>query len=54
MVYPMVGFIGLGIMVEAIGEAFVLAEKVGVDPDMVFQSIRGGLGGNSILDYKGR
>ena len=38
--------------IEAIGEAFVLAQKAGVDPELVFQAIRGGLAGSSVLESK--
>ena len=38
--------------IEAIGEAFVLAQKAGVDPDLVFQAIRAGLAGSNALEAK--
>ena len=38
--------------IEAIGEAFVLAQKAGVDPELVFQAIRGGLAGSNALEAK--
>ena len=38
--------------IEAIGEAFVLAQKAGIDPELVFQAIRGGLAGSSALEAK--
>ena len=38
--------------IEAIGEALVLAQKAGVDPDLVFQAIRGGLAGSNVLEAK--
>ena len=36
----------------AMSEALVLATKAGVDPDLVFQAIRGGLAGSAVLDAK--
>ena len=36
----------------AISEAFVLATKAGVDPKVVYQAIRGGLAGSTVLDAK--
>jgi len=42
--------VALNIM--AISEAFVLATKAGVDPKVVFQAIRGGLAGSTVLDAK--
>ena len=38
--------------IEAIGEAFVLAQKAGVDPERVFQAIRAGLAGSNALEAK--
>jgi 2-hydroxy-3-oxopropionate reductase len=38
--------------IEAIGEAFVLAQKAGIDPELVFQAIRGGLAGSNALEAK--
>ena len=38
--------------IAAMSEAFVLATKVGVDPDKVYQAIRGGLAGSAVLDAK--
>ena len=38
--------------IEAIGEAFVLAQKAGIDPEVVFQAIRSGLAGSSALEAK--
>jgi len=34
-------------------EAMVLATKAGVDPEKVYQAIRGGLAGSTVLDAKG-
>ncbi len=38
--------------IAAMSEAMVLAAKAGVDPEMVFQAIRGGLAGSAVLDAK--
>jgi 2-hydroxy-3-oxopropionate reductase len=38
--------------IAAIGEAMVLATKAGVDPEKVFQAIRGGLAGSTAMDAK--
>lgn len=38
--------------IAAMSEAFVLATKAGVDPDKVYQAIRGGLAGSIVLDAK--
>lgn len=38
--------------IAAMSEAFVLAAKAGVEPDLVYQAIRGGLAGSTVLDAK--
>ena len=38
--------------VEAVGEALVLAVKAGLDPNVVFDAIKGGLAGSAVLDAK--
>jgi 2-hydroxy-3-oxopropionate reductase len=38
--------------IAAVSEALVLAAKAGVDPDLVYQAIRGGLAGSTVLDAK--
>jgi 2-hydroxy-3-oxopropionate reductase len=38
--------------IAAVSEALVLATKAGVDPNLVYQAIRGGLAGSSVLDAK--
>lgn len=38
--------------IAAVSEALVLASKAGVEPDLVFQAIRGGLAGSTVLDAK--
>jgi len=35
-----------------VSEAMVLATKAGVDPEKVFQAIRGGLAGSAVLEAK--
>jgi len=42
----------VGIHIEAMGEAFLLATKSGVDPMKVFKAIRGGLAGSNVLNAK--
>jgi 2-hydroxy-3-oxopropionate reductase len=39
--------------IEALSEAMVLAQKAGVDPENVFNAIRGGLAGSAVLEAKG-
>ena len=38
--------------IAAVGEAMVFATKAGVDPEKVYQAIRGGLAGSTVLDAK--
>jgi 2-hydroxy-3-oxopropionate reductase len=38
--------------IAAMSEAMVLATKAGVDPEKVFQAIRGGLAGSAVLEAK--
>ncbi len=38
--------------IAAMAEALVLATKAGVDPELVFQAIRGGLAGSTVLEAK--
>ena len=38
--------------IAAMSEAMVLATKAGVDPEKVYQAIRGGLAGSNVLDAK--
>jgi len=38
--------------IAAMSEALVLAAKAGVDPERVYQAIRGGLAGSTVLDAK--
>ena len=39
--------------IAAVSEAFVLATKAGVDPQLVFNAIRGGLAGSTVMEAKG-
>ena len=39
--------------ITALSEALVLAQKAGVDPEKVFQAIRGGLAGSAVMEAKG-
>ncbi len=38
--------------IAAMSEAFTLATKAGVDPELVFEAIRGGLAGSTVLEAK--
>lgn len=38
--------------IAAMSEALILATKAGVDPEKVYQAIRGGLAGSTVLDAK--
>jgi 3-hydroxyisobutyrate dehydrogenase-like beta-hydroxyacid dehydrogenase len=38
--------------IAAMSEAMVLATKAGVDPEKVFEAIRGGLAGSTVLNAK--
>ncbi len=42
----------VGLNIAAMSEAMVLAVKSGVDPERVYQSVRGGLAGSAVLDAK--
>lgn len=39
--------------IAAVSEAFILAKEMGVDLELVYQAIRGGLAGSTVLDAKG-
>jgi 2-hydroxy-3-oxopropionate reductase len=43
----------VAINIAAVSEAFVLAQKAGVEPNLVYEAIRGGLAGSTVLDAKG-
>ncbi len=38
--------------IAAMGEAMVLAAKAGLDPEVVFEAVKGGLAGSAALDFK--
>jgi 2-hydroxy-3-oxopropionate reductase len=38
--------------IAAVGEAFVLGKKAGVDLELLYKAIRGGLAGSAVLDAK--
>lgn len=38
--------------IAAVSEAFMLAQKAGVDPHLVFKAIRGGLAGSTVMEAK--
>lgn len=42
----------VAINIAAVSEALVLAQKSGVNPELVYQAIRGGLAGSTVLDAK--
>lgn len=42
----------VAINIAAVSEAMVLAKKAGVSPDLVYQAIRGGLAGSTVMDAK--
>ena len=42
----------VAINIAAVSEALILAKKAGVDPELVFQAIRGGLAGSTVMEAK--
>lgn len=38
--------------IAAVSEAFTFAKKAGADPELVYQAIRGGLAGSTVMDAK--
>ena len=42
----------VAINIAAVSEALVLSQKAGVDPEAVFQAIRGGLAGSNVMEAK--
>jgi 2-hydroxy-3-oxopropionate reductase len=38
--------------IAAMGEALVLATKAGLDPEVVFEAVKGGLAGSAVLNFK--
>ena len=45
------GEVGAG-NIQALAEALTLAQKAGVDPELVFQAIKGGLAGSTVMNAK--
>ncbi len=43
----------VAINIAAVSEALVLARKAGLDPNIVFEAIKGGLAGSTVLNAKG-
>jgi 2-hydroxy-3-oxopropionate reductase len=42
----------VAVNIAAVSEALVMATKAGVDPELVYKAIRGGLAGSTVLDAK--
>lgn len=42
----------VAINIAAVSETFILAKKAGVEPELVYQAIRGGLAGSTVMDAK--
>jgi len=42
----------VAINISAVAEALILAQKAGVSPELVYNAIRGGLAGSTVLDAK--
>ncbi len=42
----------VAINIAAVSEALVFAKKMGTDPELVYQAIRGGLAGSTVMDAK--
>ena len=42
----------VAVNIAVCGEAFTLAQKAGVDPESVYNAIRGGLAGSTVMDAK--
>ncbi len=42
----------VAINISAVAEALVMAKKAGADPELVYQAIRGGLAGSTVMDAK--
>jgi 2-hydroxy-3-oxopropionate reductase len=43
----------VGLNILAVAEAMVLAQKAGVNPETVFEAIKGGLAGSNVMNAKG-
>ncbi len=42
----------VAVNIAAVGEAFTLGVKAGLDPQVIYQAIRGGLAGSQVLEFK--
>jgi 2-hydroxy-3-oxopropionate reductase len=42
----------VAVNIAAMGEALVLATKAGLDPEIVFEAVKGGLAGSAVLNFK--
>ncbi|MFR2691914.1 MAG: NAD-binding protein [Enterocloster bolteae] len=42
----------VAVNIAAVSEALTFAKKAGTDPELVYQAIRGGLAGSTVLDAK--
>jgi 2-hydroxy-3-oxopropionate reductase len=42
----------VAVNIAAVSEALVMATKAGVDPELIYKAIRGGLAGSTVLDAK--
>jgi 2-hydroxy-3-oxopropionate reductase len=42
----------VAVNIAAMGEALVLATKAGLDPEVVFNAVKGGLAGSAVLNAK--
>jgi 2-hydroxy-3-oxopropionate reductase len=42
----------VAVNIAAMGEALVLATKAGLDPEIVFEAVKGGLAGSTVLNFK--
>ena len=42
----------VAVNIAAMGEALVLATKAGLDPEVVYNAVKGGLAGSTVLDAK--
>ncbi len=42
----------VAVNIAAVSEAFTFAKKAGTDPELVYQAIRGGLAGSTVMDAK--
>jgi 2-hydroxy-3-oxopropionate reductase len=42
----------VGLNIAAVAEAFTMVKKAGVDPQLVFEAIKGGLAGSTVMNAK--